>query len=121
MACILPQYHWDKGFHFPGKFLFLIQTITDSVRIRVVFSTVSGVMFCEIYLQFAAHITTIYLFILFSSFFNRCSIPIPDLDPPSSILSPGFPVYLKVLPMKIVLFSTTEVINCSKVINTFKQ
>ena len=47
-------------------------------------------MFCEIYLQFAAHITTdppfIYLF-YFQVLFNRSSIPYSSiLDPRSSIL-----------------------------------
>ena len=94
-AYILSQYHWDKEFHFPGKFHFLVKTITDSVRLGVVYSnivlrTANGAMFCEINLQSAAHITTIhnsrptiYLFISFSIFFNRSSIlhprsPIPD-------------------------------------------
>ena len=52
-------------------------------------------MFCQIYLQSAAHITTdprfIYLF-YFQVFFNRSSIP----DPDSSILDPDFPVNLEV-------------------------
>ena len=59
---LLLQYHWDKAFHFPGKFHFLVKTITDSDRLglvylNLVFSTANGVMFCEIYLQ-SAHITT---------------------------------------------------------------
>ena len=54
-----------KAFHFPGKFHFLVKTITESVRLGVVywnlvFSTASGAMYCEIYLQSAAHITTIH-------------------------------------------------------------
>ena len=62
-TCILSQYHWDKEFHFPGKFHFLVKTITDSDRLglvylNLVFSTANGVMFCEIYLQSVAHITT---------------------------------------------------------------
>ena len=57
------QYHRDKAFHFPGKFHFPVKTITDSDRLglvylNLVFSTANGVMFCEIYLQSAAHITT---------------------------------------------------------------
>ena len=59
-------------FHFPGKFhSVLVKTITDSVRLGVVYlnlvlSTASRVMFCEIYLQSAADITTIHdLFIYF--------------------------------------------------------
>ena len=75
-------------------------------------------MFCEIYLQSAAHIITdprfIYLF-YFQVLFNRSSIP------DSSILDPDFPVNLEVLLIKIILFfSTTEVISCSKIINAFK-
>ena len=63
-------------------------------------------MFCEIYLQSAAHndITTIHdLFKIFvlNFFFNRSSIPIPDSRPP--ILDPSFPVNLGVLLIKIVL------------------
>ena len=58
-------------------------------------------MFCEIYLQSAAHITTdppfIYLF-YFQFLFNRSSIP------NSSILDPDFPVNLEVLLIKIILF-----------------
>ena len=66
-ACILSQYHWDKAFHFPGKFHFLVKTITASDRLEVaylnlVFGTANGAMFCEIYLQSAAHITTIHDF-----------------------------------------------------------
>ena len=30
---LLFQYHWDKAFHFPGKFHFLVKTITDSDRL----------------------------------------------------------------------------------------
>ena len=123
-ACIFSQYHWDKAFHFPGKFHFLVKTITDSDRpglvyLNLVFSTANGVMFCEIYLQSAAHITTdprfIYLF-YFQVLFNR------SLIPDFSILDPDFPVNLEVLLIKIILFfSTTEVISCSKIINTFKR
>ena len=70
------MYHLDKVFHFAGKFHVFAKTVTESVRLEVVhlnlvLSTVSGVMFCEIYLQSVVHITTIHnLFILFSSFFN---------------------------------------------------
>ena len=83
-------------------------------------------MFCEIYLQSAAYVTTIHdLFIyFFSRFLNRSLIPDPLFlipDPPSSILVLDFPVNLEVLLIKIVLFSTTEVINCSKVLNAFKR
>ena len=87
---LLLHYRWDKAFHFPGKFHFLVKTITDSDRLGLVylnlaFSTANGVMFCEIYLQSAAHITTdppfIYSF-YFQVLFNRSSIP------NSSILDP---------------------------------
>ena len=58
-------------------------------------------MFCEIYLQSAAHITTdprfIYLF-YFQVLFNR------SLIPDFSILDPDFPVNLEVLLIKIILF-----------------
>ena len=87
-ACILSQYHWDKAFHFPGKFHFLVKTISDSVRLGVVYlnlvlTTASGVMFCEIYLQSAtvSHITTIlnlFIYFIFNFFFltdPRLSIP----------------------------------------------
>ena len=116
---LLLQYRWDKAFHFPGKFHFLVKTITDSDRLGLVylnlaFSTANGVMFCEIYLQSAAHITTdppfIYSF-YFQVLFNR-----------SSILDPDFPVNLEVLLIMIIFFFlTTEVISCSKIINTFKS
>ena len=75
------MYHLDKVFHFAGKFHVFAKTVTESVRLEVVhlnlvLSTMSGVMFCEIYLQSVVHITTIHnLFILFSSFFNRSLIP----------------------------------------------
>ena len=70
-------------------------------------------MFCEIYPQSTAHITTdppfIYSF-YFQVLFNR-----------SSILDPDFPVNLEVLLIMIIFFFlTTEVISCSKIINTFK-
>ena len=58
-------------------------------------------MFCEIYLQSAAHIITdprfIYLF-YFQVLFNR------SLIPDFSILDPDFPVNLEVLLIKIILF-----------------
>ena len=87
LSVYISQYHWDKQwdktFHFPGKFHFLVKTITDSIRLGVVYSnlvlsTARGVMFCEIYLQSAAHIITIHdLFIsfIFKFFFHRSSIP----------------------------------------------
>ena len=74
----LSQYHSDKAFHFPGKFHFLVKTVTDSVRLWVVYlnlmlSTANVVILCEIYLS-AAHnaITTVHdLFKIYfiSSFF----------------------------------------------------
>ena len=72
------------------------------------FSRANGIIFCVVYLQSVAHITTIYLFIYFQVFFlNRSLIPdspSPILDPRSSILDPDFPVHLEVLLIKIVLF-----------------
>ena len=64
-------------------------------------------MYCEIYLQSAAHITTIHD--LFIYFIFKFFLPILDPqfslpDPPSSILAPGFPVNLEVLLIKIVIF-----------------
>ena len=88
-ACTLSQYHWDKAFHFPGKFHFLVKTITDSDRLGVVyfnlvFSTANGIMFCEIYLQSAAHIITIYdlliyllIYFIFKFFLTDPRSPIP--------------------------------------------
>ena len=68
-------------------------------------------MFCEIYLQSAAHITTgppfIYSFLFQVHFqvLKRSSIPNSSiLDPQSSILDPGFPENLEVLLIKIILF-----------------
>ena len=62
----LSQYHSDKAFHFPGKFHFLVKTVTDSVRLWVVYlnlvlSTANVVILREIYLS-AAHnaITTVH-------------------------------------------------------------
>ena len=71
---------------FAGKFHFLFKTITDSVKLGVVylnlvFSTANGVMFCEIYLQSVAHITTIHD--LFFYFFSKVI-----LDPRFSITDP---------------------------------
>ena len=68
---LLLQFLWDEAFHFPGKFHFPVKTIADSDRLglvylNLVFSTANWVMFCAMYLQSAAHITTdprfIYLF-----------------------------------------------------------
>ena len=65
--------------------------------------------------------STIHLkFILFHVFLTDRRSLTPDLRSP--ILDPSFPVNLKVLLIKIVLFfPTTEVITCSKAINAFKQ
>ena len=72
-------------FHFSGKFHFLVKTITESVRLGVVYlnlvlSTANGVMFSEIYLQSAAHIITIRdssIYLILNFFLT---------DPESSIL-----------------------------------
>ena len=89
------HYHWDKAFRFPEKIHFLIKTITDSVRLGVVYlnlvlSTLNGVIFCEIYLQYAAHndITTIHNLskIYFISSFSLTDPVSLIHDPRSSIL-----------------------------------
>ena len=51
-ACILSRYFWDKAFHFPGNFHFLVKTITEtpsslrnffcSVQRTALYSTVCG-------------------------------------------------------------------------------
>ena len=82
-------------------------------------------MFCEVYVQSAAHIDIFTIDDLFKIniilifFFNRLSI----LDPRSLILDPSFPVNLEVLLINWWLFFvlSTEVITCSKVINAFKR
>ena len=123
-ACILFQYHWDKVFHFPGKFHFLVKTFTDSIRLGVVYSNIvlyneRGYVLWNKCTVWGPHhpdpqSTTRDLFIYFIfNFFNRSSIlnprsPIPDplssiLDPRSSILDPRFPVNLDVLLIKMVL------------------
>ena len=89
---LLLQYHWDKAFHLPRKFHFLVKTITDDsdrlglVYLNLEFGTANGVMFCEIYPQSATHITTdprfIYLF-YFQVLFNQ------SLIPDSSVLQPA--------------------------------
>ena len=74
-------------------------------------------MFCEIYVQSAAHITTIhdlFIYFIFKFLLNRSSIPYSPspildprssiLDPRSSILDPDFPVNLEVLLVKIIVF-----------------
>ena len=63
----------------------------------------------------------IHLF-YFQVFFKPILDPLFSItNPRSSILDPYFPVNLEVLLIKIIVFSTTEVITCSKVINAFKQ
>ena len=105
------QYHRDEAFYFPGKFHFLVKTITDSHRLGLVylnllFSTANGVIFCEIYLQSAAHITSdprfIYLFIYF--IFKFFLTDARSLISRSAILDPDFPVNLEVLLIKIIPF-----------------
>ena len=91
--------------HFAGKFHFLFKTITDSVKLGVVylnlvFSTANGVMFYEIYLQSVAHITTIHDLLFYFLFLKWSSIP----DSPSPILDPDFAVNLEVLLITIILF-----------------
>ena len=109
-ACILTQYHWDKEFHFLGNFHFLVKMITDSVRLGVVYlnlvlSKTNEVLFCEIYLQPAAHndVTTIhYSFKIY--FISRFLTDRRSLTPDPRSSDPSFPVNLKVLLIKIVLF-----------------
>ena len=57
-------------------------------------------MFCEIYLQSVAHITTIHDLLFYFLFLKWSSIP----DSPSPILDPDFPVNLEVLLITIILF-----------------
>ena len=60
-------------------------------------------MFCEIYVQSAAHITTIhdlFIYFIFKFLLNRSSIPYS----PSPIFDPDFPVNLEVLLIKIIVF-----------------
>ena len=64
-ACILLQYHRHKVFIFQENFTSSSKQSLRSVRLGVVywnlvFSTASGAMYCEIYLQSVAHITTIH-------------------------------------------------------------
>ena len=76
------QYHQDKAFHFPGKFLFLVKTITDSDRLGLVYL---NLVFCEIYVQSVARITTDPRFIYYLGgapnrvmqtclFYHKCAI-----------------------------------------------
>ena len=69
----LSQYHSDKAFHFPGKFHFLVKTVTDSVRLGVVYlnlvlSTANVVILWEIYLS-AAHNAITVVHDLFKIYF----------------------------------------------------
>ena len=119
-ACILSQYYLDKAFHFPGKFHFLVKTITGTVRLGVVYLNIvlsrgNRVLFCEIYLSTVCgpqwhHHDPRFIYLFHFNFFNR-----------SSILDPRFPINLEVMLITLYFFSTTEVINCSKVINAFKR
>ena len=122
-ASILTKYLWDKAVSFSRKMSssrqnnhWFSQTRSSLLKFSAQYSE-RGYGLWNLPTLSAAHITTIhdlfiYLFILFSTFFfNRSSIP----DSRSSILDPDFPVTLEVMLMKIVFFSTTEVINCSKV------
>ena len=107
IACILLQYHWDKGFH-NSRFSWQ-NNHYDSVRLGVVylnlvFSRANRVRFCEICLQFVAYITTIYLFYFIFKFFFLNNPRCPILHHRSCILGPDFPVNLEVLLIKIILF-----------------
>ena len=111
---------------FSRKFHFFVKTVTDSVRLGVVYlnlvlSTARGVMFCVIYLQSAAHITKIHdLFI--SLFYFRFFLTDPRsaiFDARSCILHP--PSWFFSKPRRLFFISTTEEISCSKVTNAFKQ
>ena len=70
MHFITVSLEWSVSF---SREILLSRQITDSDYVRLglvylnfVFSTANGVMFCEIYLQSVAHITTIHdLFIYF--------------------------------------------------------
>ena len=77
-------------------------------------------MFCEIYLQSVAHITTdpdLFIYFIFKVFLTDPR----SLISRSSILYSDFPEKLEVLLIKIILFfATTEVMSCSKIINAFK-
>ena len=80
-----------RRFIFQEKMLFLVKIITESVRrgaiyLNLMLSTANGqgVMFCEIYSQSVeptSPLSTLYLFILFSSNLFLT-------DPQSSILDP---------------------------------
>ena len=88
IPCILLQYPWDKGFH--NSRFSRQNNHYDSVRLGVVylnlvFSRANRVRFCEICLQFVAHITTIYLF-HFQVFFFLTSPRCPILHHRSCIL-----------------------------------
>ena len=92
--CDLSQYHWNEALHFPGKILFLLKTITESVRrgviyLNLVLSTANGgYVLWNLFPVCGAHITTIhalfiYLFYFQVIFFNR-----------SPILNPRFPILI---------------------------
>ena len=97
---MLSRYHLDKAFPFPEKFHFLVKTITDSVRLGVVYlnlvlSTANGFIFVKFIYRLRPTMTsprsTIYLKFIYFEFFKP-------------ILDPSFPVNLEVLLIKIVLF-----------------
>ena len=101
-SCNLSQYHWDKACHFPWKFNFFVKTIADLLRFWIVYLNLASAQYSErghvleIYLQCAAHITTIhdlFIYFIFKFFFTRS----PILRAP--FLHPGFPVNLEVLLM----------------------
>ena len=101
-ACILSHYHWDKAFHFPGKFHFLVKTITDPIRLGVVYWNL--VLSTETGLCFVKFIYSLR----------------PTSLPRSTIYSLSYK-FIKFCSLRLFFFSTTEVINCSKVINAFKR
>ena len=89
IACILLQYHWDKGFH-NSRFSWQ-NNHYDSVRLGVVylnlvFSRANRVRFCEICLQFVGiHHHDLFILFYFQVFFlNQSSMS----NSPSPILYP---------------------------------
>ena len=65
-----------KRFIFQENFTFLVKTITDPDRLglfflNLVFKTVNGVIFCEIYLQPTSPlIHDLFIYFIFKFFFN---------------------------------------------------
>ena len=114
-ACILLQYHRHKAFHFPGKFHFLVKTITEVSQTRssllkfsVQYSKRGYVLWNLSTVCGPHHHDPRFIYLVdFQVFFNRSSISDPRFslpDRPSSILASGFPVNLEVLLIKIVIF-----------------